>query len=46
MDPVKQYDPSWPFPQYDEQGKQLLPPPVKQQPKRAVDLSDCEEAPW
>jgi len=21
----KQYDPSWPFPQYDEEGKQLLP---------------------
>lgn len=22
----KQYNPNWPFPQYDENGKQLLPP--------------------
>lgn len=22
---MSQYDPTWPFPQFDEQGKQLLP---------------------
>lgn len=22
----KEYNPMWPFPQYDEDGKQLLPP--------------------
>jgi|LakMenEpi03Aug12_release.lakeMendotaPanAssembly.Ray.scaffolds.fasta_scaffold1357728_2 hypothetical protein len=26
MEPRKQYDPHWPFPQYDENGQQLLPP--------------------
>lgn len=35
---MKQYDPYWPFPQYDENGKQLLPVKVP------VDLSQCEEA--
>jgi len=46
MVPVKkQYDPHWPFPQYDEQGKQLMPPGWnKKQPKPRVDLSDVEEA--
>lgn len=24
---VKQFDASWPFPQYDENGKRLMPPP-------------------
>lgn len=42
---MKQYDPNWPFPQYDENGKQLLPPNWnKRQPK--VDLEDCEDAPF
>lgn len=42
---MKQYDPTWPFPQYDEHGKQLLPVDWnKRQPKQRVDLSDAEEA--
>lgn len=41
------YDPNWPFPQFDENGKQLLPPGWnKRQPKRQDDLSDLEDAPW
>ena len=45
--PRKQYDPTWPFPQYDENGKQLLPPDWnKRQPKRQPDMTDVEEAPW
>lgn len=43
---MKQYDPNWPFPQYDENGRQLLPPNWgKPQPKRELDLSEFEEAP-
>lgn len=38
---MKAFDPYWPFPQYDKQGRQLLPPP---QPKRQVDTSGLEEA--
>ena len=45
MGPVKQYDPSWPFPQFDEQGRQLLPADWnKRQPKTPVDMSDWDEA--
>jgi hypothetical protein len=41
----KEYDPNWPFPQYDEDGKQLLPANWnKRQRKQPVDLSDVEEA--
>lgn len=44
---MKQYDPNWPFPQFDENGKQLLPPNWnKRQPKPKVDLEDCEDAPF
>ena len=39
---MKEYDPYWPFPQYDENGKQLLP---KRQPKKQIDLEDYEDAP-
>jgi len=40
------YTPHWPFPQFDEQGKQLLPADWnKRQPKQPIDLSSCEEAP-
>ena len=43
--PVTEYDPHNPFPQFDEQGKQLLPVDWnKRQPKREADLSDLEEA--
>jgi hypothetical protein len=41
---MKQYDPNWPFPQYDENGKQLLPPkePRKTAYERAAE--NAEEA--
>lgn len=40
------YDPHWPFPQYDEHGKQLLPPDWnKRQPKQDNYYpTDAEEA--
>lgn len=42
---MMEYDPNWPFPQFDEDGKQLLPPDWnKRQPKTAPDMSDCEDA--
>lgn len=44
---MKQYTPNWPFPQFDENGKQLLPSDWnKRQPKPKVDLEDCEDAPF
>lgn len=44
---MTEHDPQWPFPQFDEQGKQLLPPDWNErQPKHQADLSDLEEAPW
>lgn len=40
------YDPHWPFPQYDENGKQLLPPNHnKRQRKQPLELEDYEESP-
>lgn len=40
------YDPNWPFPQYDEHGKQLLPADWnKRQPKQNPYPTDTEEAP-
>ena len=41
---MKQYDPNWPFPQHDENGKQLLPPPAPKVKKPAY--PEGEEAPW
>ena len=45
---MKQYDPNWPFPQYDEDGKQLLPPDwnKKKKPVPALDLDEFEDAPF
>lgn len=40
---TKQYDPSWPFPQRDEHGRPLLPPPAPRRPKRNP-VDDIEEA--
>jgi hypothetical protein len=41
----KQFDPNWPFPQYDENGKRLLPPDWnKRQPKQSDYPSDIEDA--
>jgi hypothetical protein len=39
-----EYDPHWPFPQYDENGKQLLPPPPPRR-KKHLELEDIEDAP-
>lgn len=41
---MKQYDPNWPFPQYDENGQRLLPPPAPKVRKPAY--PDAEEAPF
>lgn len=40
---MKQYDPHWPFPQFDEKGQQLLPAPVPKPPKNEW-LKTAEEA--
>lgn len=39
---MKQFNPMWPFPQYDEEGKQLLPPKQPKEHKPAY--PDAEEA--
>jgi hypothetical protein len=48
MEPRKEYDPLWPFPQYDENGKQLLPADWNKRPTRAQEqdrmLEDVGEA--
>jgi hypothetical protein len=42
---VRQYNPNWPFPQFDEDGEQLLPEGWnKPQPKPEVNLEDYEDA--
>lgn len=44
---MNDYDPYWPFPQFDDDGKQLLPPDWnKRQPKPQPDFSDCKDAPF
>ena len=45
MDQLKQYDPSWPFPQFDEQGKQLLPQPDKRSREERL-IDEVGEATW
>lgn len=40
----KQYDPNWPFPQFDENGKQLLPPKAPRQSAYERACEDAEEA--
>ena len=43
---MMEYNPYWPFPQFDEDGRQLLPADWnKRQPKPKVDLDQFEEAP-
>lgn len=39
-----EYDPNWPFPQYDENGKQLFPPNWNQRQQKRHDLDDFEDA--
>lgn len=42
---TKQYDPNWPFPQYDEEGNQLLPEDWDSKPKAEHEWPwDIEEA--
>lgn len=38
-----EYDPHWPFPQHDENGKRLLPPPPPRR-KKHLELEDVEDA--
>ncbi len=41
---TKQFDPNWPFPQFDEEGVQLLPPDIDV-PNEPYDfLADVGEA--
>lgn len=48
METRKEYNPYWPFPQYDEQGRQLLPADWDKKPTRAEEqqrmLDDVGEA--
>ena len=39
---MKQYDPNWPFPQFDEEGVQLLPSDWDPEPPKHV----YEDAPF
>ena len=42
---MKEYNPHWPFPQFDDNGKQLLPPDWnKRQPKPSPYPEDIEDA--
>jgi hypothetical protein len=43
---MKQFNPNWPFPQYDENGKQLLPPDRNKQTKQPAYPADIEDAPF
>lgn len=36
---MKEFNPNWPFPQWDEDGKRLLPPGWNDKPTRA---QECE----
>ena len=48
MQSRKEYDPNWPFPQYDESGKQLLPADWNKKQSKAEEqqrmLDDVGEA--
>ena len=42
----KQFDPKWPFPQYDEEGNRLLPDNHNQKEDKSRDWPyDIEDAP-
>ena len=43
---TKQYDPNWPFPQFNEDGVQLLPADWDPTPTKYDPLEGAEEAPW
>lgn len=40
MTPRTEYDPAWPFPQFDEQGRQLLPADWSKRPTREQQHDD------
>lgn len=40
--PRQEYDPAWPFPQYDEQGRQLLPADWNKRQTRAKQQEDLK----
>ncbi len=42
--PAKQFDPRWPFPQYDDNGNRLLPP-ADTRPREEQLLEELGEAP-
>lgn len=39
----KQYNPYWPFPQYDANGRQLLPPGWSKTPSRSDELKQLAD---
>lgn len=38
-----QYNPCWPFPQYDADGRQLLPPGWSKTPSRSEELTQLAD---
>lgn len=42
MNTRKKYDPHWPFPQYDEKGRQLLPADWNKRQTRQKKQDDLE----
>lgn len=43
---TKQFDPSWPFPQFSEEGVQLLPADWDPKPAVYDPFAEAEEALW
>lgn len=43
---TKQFDPNWPFPQFNEDGVQLLPPDFDKPSPPYNPFEDSEEALW
>lgn len=41
---MSEHDPHWPFPQFDEDGKQLLPPDWGKRQPKPNPLGDAEDA--
>ncbi len=42
MTPRKKFNPHWPFPQFDEKGRQLLPADWGKRPTRKKQQQDLE----
>ncbi|MGV1017473.1 MAG: hypothetical protein ACOYBW_08860 [Fluviibacter phosphoraccumulans] len=43
---MSQYDPTWPFPQFDESGHQLLPSNWNQRQPKPNPTEGAEDAPF